>query len=290
MKKLNKRKIRWIVREVRRRNMGLYTTAKIQNITPQHVCRVYKKYKNCKDPILLRPGRKPRLITDQERKLVLDTYKEYLVCATMIEQILDEKGAHINHSRIHRILLEAGFAKQEQKKKKRRKWIRYERKHSLSLVHSDWFEYKGWKFMLIEDDASRFITGYGKFKHAIVKNAVKVFKQSLRWGLSKQFHSDNGSVFRANEQEGKEQGESSFEEVVREAGIKQIFTRVKHPQGNGKMEKLGDTIKVLWRKTGSLDKAVKLYNYKRPHRSLTNGKLRTPYQAFLDKMRKKQNN
>jgi len=34
MKKLNKRKIRWIVQEVEKRETGLYTIAKTQNITP----------------------------------------------------------------------------------------------------------------------------------------------------------------------------------------------------------------------------------------------------------------
>jgi len=34
MKKLNKRKIRWIVQEVERRETGLYTIAKTQNINP----------------------------------------------------------------------------------------------------------------------------------------------------------------------------------------------------------------------------------------------------------------
>jgi len=156
----------------------------------------------------------------------------------------------------------------------------------LSLVHSDWAEYKGWKFMLIKDDASRFITGYGKFKHATEKNGIKVFEKSLKYGIPKQFHSDNGSVFRANEQEGKRKGEADFEKVIRKAGIRHIFTRVRHPQGNGKMEKLSDTIMNLWDKLGSFEKAVRHYNYKKPHWSLNNGKTRTPYQAFLDKKRK----
>ena len=56
MKKLNKKKIKWIVKEVERRENGLYTIAKTQNITPQHACYVYRKYKNCKDPVLLKPG------------------------------------------------------------------------------------------------------------------------------------------------------------------------------------------------------------------------------------------
>jgi len=52
-----------------------------------------------------------------------------------------------------------------------------------------------------------------------------------------------------------------------------------------KAERAFGTIKHL-DYLGNLDKAVKLYNFIRPHRSLTNEKIRTPYQAFLEKARK----
>lgn len=157
----------------------------------------------------------------------------------MLEEILDERGQHINHNRIHRILLELGFAKHEEKKQKRRKYCRYERKHSLSLVHSDWAEHNRWKFILIEDDASRFITGSGKFKHATSENGIKIFKSSLKWRYQNSFTQIMDlylEQIRANEQEGKKKGKSDFEIVVREAGVQQIFARVKHPQANSKME------------------------------------------------------
>jgi hypothetical protein len=287
MKKLNKRKIQWIVKESERREQGFYSIAKQQKITARHARRVAKKYKNDTDTALKKCGRKPRAITEEERELIVKTYKEYVASATMIEQILDEKGIHINHNRIHKILLEAGFAKENIKKKKKRKYKCYERKHSLSLTHTDWFEYKGKKVILFEDDASRFILAYGECKSANKNNTIKVFRESLKYGIYKQLHSDNGSVFRANEQEGKKHGEADFEKEVKKYKIKQIFTRVRYPQGNGKLERLNGTIKLLWKQLGSLDKAVEHYNYKRPHSGLTNGKIRTPYQAFLEKMRKK---
>jgi len=70
--------------------------------------------------------------------------------------------------------------------------------------------------------------------------------------------------------------------------VHQIFARRRHPQSKGKNEKLNGTIKRLMKKGKSFDEAVKHYNYKKPHRALDTpeGKLRTPYQAFLDKMRK----
>ena len=286
MKKLNKRKIQWIVRESERREQGFYSIGKQQKITARHARRVAKKYKNDKDPVLKKCGRKPIEITEEERSLVIKTYKEYFASATMIEQILDEKGVHINHNRIHRILLSAGLAKENIQKKKKRKYKCYERKHSLSLAHTDWFEYKRKKVILFEDDASRFILAYGEFSSANKKNSIAVFRKSLRYGIYKQLHSDNGSVFRANEQEGKKSGEADFQKEVKQHEIKQIFARVRYPQGNGKLERLNGTIKQLWKQLGSLDRAIEHYNYKRPHSGLTNGKLRTPYQAFQEKMRK----
>jgi len=287
MKKLNKLKIKWIVRESERREQGFYSIGKQQKITARHARRVANKYKNDKNPILKKCGRKPRQITEEEKELVTKTYKEYVASATMIEQILDEKGTHINHNRIHRILLDAGLAKPNIKKQKKRKYKCYERKHSLSLAHTDWFEYKRKKVILFEDDASRFILAYGEFNSANKENSIKVFKESLKYGIYKQLHSDNGSVFKANEQEGKKLGEADFEKEVKKFKIKQIFTKVRYPQGNGKLERLNGTIKRLWSQLGSLNKAVEHYNYKRPHSGLTNGKLRTPHQAFLEKQRKK---
>lgn len=288
MKKLNKSKIRWIVREVERREKGLYTIAQLQKITPQHVCRVHRTYKNDADPQLKRCGRKPRPISNEERKIVIKTYHEVLVSATMIEQVLDERGVHINHNRIHRILLEAKLAREEPKKKRRRSWVRYERRHSLSLVHADWFKFQGKDAIIFIDDASRFLTGTGDFDNATTENTIKVFKQSLKYGVPKLVHTDHGTQFCVNEADGKKQGVSDFTLAVRAAGSKHILARVKHPQANGKAERVIGTIKQLWKILGSLEAAIRHYNYKRPHRSLTNGRLRTPWKAFQDKKRRKQ--
>jgi len=71
MLKLNKRKIRWIMRQMDKKELSTYMIAKIQKITPRHARRVYAKYKGVKDPILLPCGllpcgSKPRLITKED--------------------------------------------------------------------------------------------------------------------------------------------------------------------------------------------------------------------------------
>ena len=82
------------------------------------------------------------------------------------------------------------------------------------------------------------------------------------------------------------QFENQFAEELKRVNSKHIKARVKHPQSNGKAERAIQTIKKLWNELGSFNKAAEHYNYKKPHMSLTNGKLRTPYQAFIDKKRK----
>lgn len=286
MKKLNQKKIKWIIREVDKRDMGVWTIAQIQDITKQHAYRVYKKYKNKGEPKLLNCGRKPKDIPEEDRKIITETFKEHPIGACNMELILRERGINIPHNKIHKIMREEKLAKEDLKKQRRRRWVRYERKHSLSLVHTDWFSHKGKEGIVFIDDASRFITGCETFNNANTDNSILVFSKSLKYGKPKQVMSDHGIQFVSVEAEGKTIGVSRFTEYLRELGIKHIKSRIKHPQSNGKAERVVGTMKQLWNYFGSIEKAVEYYNYRRPHMSLNNGKLRTPYQAFLDKTRK----
>jgi hypothetical protein len=59
-----------------------------------------------------------------------------------------------------------GLARPHPKKQKKRKRCRYERKHSLSLVHADWLDYDGVQVIAFEDDASIKILSIGEFANA----------------------------------------------------------------------------------------------------------------------------
>lgn len=156
------------------------------------------------------------------------------------------------------------------------------------MRHTDWFQYKGKWHILFEDDASRFITGSREFSNRSSDNAWKVFKKALRRGVPKQLHSDNDSTFKANKQDEKNKAECDYQKKVKDAGVKQIFARPAHPRSNGKNEKLNGTIKRLMDKGLRFQEAVEHYNFKKPPWALDTPerKLRTPYQAFLDRMRK----
>ena len=59
---------------------------------------------------------------------------EIRVSADSLERLIDrDYGQHIGHNRVHKIMLMLGFAKRKAKKDVRKKdWIMYERRHSLT--------------------------------------------------------------------------------------------------------------------------------------------------------------
>ena len=271
MRKLNQRKIRWIIREMEKGERSVYRIAKLQNVTPRWVREIYRRYKEIGEyPYPNKPGRKPSLISDEERRIVLEIRRQHPVCAVTLEKILDREGIHIPHNRIHRILKEEGISRNEPKKQKRRKWIRYERRHSNSLWHGDWFEYRGKHIVVFEDDASRLITGFGVFSRATARNAVYVLDNAVDfYGAPKQVMTDHGVQFTSIPREGcPDPKPNVFQKRLKEYGIKHVKARVKHLQSNGKVEKASDTIMKLYKHFKSWDRTVAYYNFERPHMSL----------------------
>ena len=103
-----------------------------------------------------------RSITKEEISAVIGTYKEYPCSAVVLETILDKRhGIKIAHNRIHKILKNYRLASNDTSKQMRRKWVKYERRHSMSLWHTDWYfiEDDRWRckwLIAYLDDASRF--------------------------------------------------------------------------------------------------------------------------------------
>ena len=289
MKKLNQKKVRWIVQEMKKGDRSAYRIAKIMDVTPRWIREIYRVHQQTGHYLYPgKPGRKPRPISDDERRMILDVRATHPISgAVALEKILDSQGFHICHNRIHRILKEEGLAKNELKKQRRRKWIRYERRFSNSLWHADWFEEKQDKIIVFQDDASRFITGYGVFTNATTKNTNLVLEQAITsYGCPKQLMTDHGTQFTSLSREScADPKPNGFQQMLSSYDIKHIKARVKHPQSNGKVERVIQTLQLLGRHFNCWDSAVHYYNYRRPHSSLENGGLRTPYQAFVDKTR-----
>lgn len=290
MRKLNRLKIRWIIREMRKRELSVWQIAKQQGITPRWARELYNLYVETGEYPYPKPaGRSPKPISEEDRASVLAMKSKHpLSGATTLEKLLAHEGKHIPHNRIHKILKKDGLAKDEPKKQKRRKWIRYQRKHSRSLYHTDWFECieKEKHTILYLDDASRFMCGGRSFDNATAENSKLVLESAIAlYGRPKQAMSDHGPQFTSLPRDSCPDPELNvFQEYLDEQDIAQILARVKHPQSNGKVEKAGDTIKKLTQHFGSLERALEYYNYERPHWSLNIEACETPFQAYIRKM------
>ena len=241
-------------------------------------------------PVLKKPGRKSgTTITAEESSLIIDAYLKYRTNALYLERKIedDHDGLHINHNRIHRVLLMNGFASSSRKKWIRRKWVRYEREHSNSLWHTDWHEIKDprWKgkwLTAYEDDASRFITGFGVHETLTSDYSVMALEDALKeHGKPASILSDHGSTFYAVESERREKGMTEFEKCLLKHKIRFILGRVNHPQTNGKIEKFFDIFETKIKYFSSIEEFMKWYNEVRPHGALD---LKTPIQAYYVKM------
>ena len=117
-------------------------------------------------------------------------------------------GINIPHSTTHKILRDEHLASGQPKKSQRRKWIRYERTYSNSMWHTD-FKLSGdgrW-FPCHEDDASRFVTGYGAFEHAATENALAVLEGAVKnHGKPASIMTGRGSQFYATRQRQRGRG------------------------------------------------------------------------------------
>jgi putative transposase len=291
MVKLDEDRIRWIIKckDEGKKNEDI---ANVQKISVRRVQQIYSWYqKNKMVPTLRKPGRHVKPITVQEREIVRQVHKRFHANAAYLERYIKRMhGIKINHNRIHDIMLDEGLSVEQPRKKMRRKWIRYEREHSNSLWHVDWHEIKdsrweGRQLIAYEDDASRFITGYGVFDGATSENSVSVLEDAIkRYGRPASILSDNGSPFTTNECDSYGNAPTSFEHHLMKHHIKHRRSRVHHPQTNGKLEKFFDIFerKIIFFK--SIPEFMEWYNHIRPHGALNLDEMETPANAYYSKM------
>ncbi len=292
---LTKRKVRCLIRW-KERGESSKDIAQDLKVTKRRVNQVWRQYKETGEvpEIGNDVGRPRKENTEREMQIILEAKDKYKLGARRLEPIIDrDYEVHIPHNRIHRYLLEKGLAKENPNKKKRRKWVRYERQHSLSAAHMDWHDNDyGKKVCAIEDDASRSILVGGEFDHGYEKNSILVFEEFMVEYMPirtlRELIIDNGSQFGAHRTNEWGEWDSEFKRTVEGYGTKVIRTSVNHPQTNGKIEKWYDTYDKTRGDFANFEEFVTWYNTIRPHESLgwKHNQLETPEEAFWRKMPK----
>ena len=277
-----------LMETIRRKNEGwtTYQARKIAGISIRRVNQVYTQYLQTGEmPVIGRGTGRPRKeVTSEEKSAIKSAYEMYRVSASTLRKlILRDSGFDVNHNRIHRVLIELGFAKKKSNKDIRKKhWIRYERRHSLTAIHIDWHfnaESRKWVFIVI-DDASRKVLALVECQSPTTGASIEGVKEALKHGKVKQCISDHGSQFTDNRD-----GKSRFVAFLKKEGIKQILCKIKHPQSNGKAEKFFHLYDIHRSSFATKEGFLIWYNEVRPHLSLRKDELETPQMAFIRKLK-----
>lgn len=210
MRTLNRKKCRWLVKEWDRGVLSMTYICKTIGITPRYGWKLYRKYEQTGTlPYPKKPGRRSKPISEEDKQRILAMKERHpLSGADTLEKLLDQVGPHVPHNRIHVVLKAAGCAKDEPKKQKQRRYVRYERKHSNSLWHTDLFEkYQGDNLVILyEDDASRLITGGYLIDRPTAANCVIAGESAVSlFGRPVQLMSDHGTTFTSLPMEGCEE-------------------------------------------------------------------------------------
>lgn len=277
-----------LIETIRRKNEGwtTYQARKIARVSVRRVNQVWTEYLRTGHvpEIGKKVGRHTRPITSEEERIVGLAFEKYKASASTLEKLIERDYAmHISHNHIHRIMIKLGIAKPKGKKDIRKKdWIRYERRHSLTAVHIDWyFDAIGqwWVFAVI-DDASRKMLALVECTSPTTEASIEGMLEALKQGSIQQCISGHDAQFTSNNG-----GDSKFAAFLEKHEIQHILCRIKHPQSNGKVEKFFGLYKAKRHQFANKQEFIQWYNEIRPHLSLKFEILETPSQAFARKMR-----
>lgn len=293
-RKLSDSQIRWIVRS-RSEGVGSKEIAStLQNIVSiRRVEQLFAEYrKSGSIPSLKSPGRSRVEITVEERTAIRYAYTRFKVGACYLVPVLKRYyGIDTNHMRVYQVMKEERLLYHKARKKFRRRWIRWEREHSNSLWHVDWHEmkdrrWKGMWLLVYEDDASRRIMAHGMFEHSTSALSVDVLDRAIKeHEKPESILDDRGSTFYAVESVARKKGLTEFELYLTGNHIEQILAGRRHPETNGKLEKLFDILETgLSRGISSMDECVYWYNCERPHGALDLERAETPIEAYYRKL------
>ena len=193
--------------------------------------------------------------------------------ANKINQFIKE----ISESSIKRILGKNKLVKPNLNRKKRIKYVRWQRKHPNSLWQMDTSDQKvqGKHLFAVIDDCSRGCLGLFGLNNTSTAVIVKCLDEIIAiHGKPREILSDNGPPF------GLTSKHSKFDRWCNRRGIKHIRTAIHSPTTTGKIERFFQTLeKELPFCNNDLGLFRMRYNHSRPHSSLEN---KCPADIYFD--------
>ena len=280
--KLTSKRILFLFYEKRTNKKRILQTKILQakhdyTITTRTLKRWMSRLDNCDNWDLKDESRKPNKIhlkiTSKTEEKVIRIRNKTGWGANKIQFYFDD----ISKTSIKRILKKYKLTNLFKRKKKRAKYVRWQRDHPNSLWQIDHSDQKvdGKWVLSVMDDCSRKSLAMTAMDSVTTSAVTRVLGELIkRYGKPKQILSDNGSAY------GLKSKHSKFDRWCRRNGIEHIRTAVHSPTTSGKVERLFQTLKAeLPFCNFNLELFRMRYNHFRPHESLDG---RSPYELYND--------
>jgi transposase InsO family protein len=183
----------------------------------------------------------------------------------------------VSHTSVNKVLNEANICRESENKGKRKKWVRWQRKHPNGLWqidHTDEQDLFNCYTLSVIDDCSRYSLALVKLNQVTTDNVTQILDGLIKkHGKPKQILTDNGGAYGLNSRH------SRFDRWCRRRGIQHIRTKVHSPTTNGKVERLFKTMDEEMNFCNNDFELFRLrYNHFRPHSSLNN---KTPAEVYF---------
>ena len=222
-------------------------------------------------------SRRPKIIhkkiTSEIEKKVIRIRKKTGWGEHKISEFIEE----ISHASVYKILNKSSLTERNKRKKKRIKYIRWQRKHPNSLWQMDVSDQKikdKYCFAVI-DDCSRYCLGLFDLNRVTTQVVTQILDELARvHGYPREILTDNGNVF------GLRSKHSKFDRWCRRRGIKHIRTAIHSPTTTGKIERFFKTLASELKFCKDYNDFRMRYNHIRPHTSLEKKTPASVYFAF----------
>jgi transposase InsO family protein len=247
------------------------------------------------EPRSRRPLTSPSAVSDEVRELIIRLRKELAGQGldagphTICWHLEHHHHIRVSAATVSRHLTRAGLVTPEPKKRPKSSYLRFAAEQPNECWQSDFTHYRltrpdgspgtdaeilGWL-----DDHSRLVLSLTAHRRVTGPTVVDTFRAAVAiHGAPAATLTDNGMVFTTRLSGGKG-GRNGFEHELRRLGVTQKNGKPNHPQTQGKVERLWQTLKkwlaaqpaqpaTISELQALLDTFTGYYNTQRPHRSL----------------------
>lgn len=252
--------------------MYVLKIALAQKIHRSNVWRIKKKFEKegnygLKDH---KPGRLFDPLNSKFYDLVIAEWKKNKCGARKLYVILKKKGFGVSRRKIEQVLIKEGFQKPFPKRKKPRRYKRYEWPLPNYMWHTDWhviksINMKGENVLVFIDDCSRKIMGYITGAMTSKNSRLALYKAIAKNNVTPHtLNSDRGTQFFPNKKDKNGKALHEFQQELEELGIIFIPSKRRHPQTNGKNEKFFHILDTEFdERFKTLDEFIDWYNNER---------------------------